>query len=281
MTERRSSWTEGPGPLLPAVLAALTALAGPAVVTAQDDLDAACAASISPEECALAAGAVRLVHPRVGLVLWGGNAEPGTAGTLGLRRRATPRIGVSVRTALAPVTVPPVTDRTETRGRRGLLGAAAVQASLGIVHGTSPLPGVGGFLSLDFMGRLAHARLPAGRGFEDRAVWGLAGGFRLGIARESLLVPGVAVSALYGRSTTVTVGDMERGTTDGAARGAVSGLRLGATVSQRLFGLRLAAGVSRDRYASDADVRYTPAAGVGGALQLTGSGNAVTERWSA
>ena len=139
-------------------------------------------------------------------------------------------------------------------------------------------PPAGGVLSLDLVGRLAYGRLPVGKGFDSPVVWGLALGLRLGVLRESLTLPGVSVTATYGRSGTVSFGDLDGVTTDGAVRGAVSGLHATAAVSRRLLGLRLGGGLSFDRYSSDVQVRYTPAPLL---PQASGRGDATAHRWSA
>lgn len=258
-----------------ALVVALVGLAGTRPVEAQDDLDRACTASLT-SACYVAAAAVRTIQPRVGLVLWGGSPVPGTASTVGLRLRSSPRISLSGRVALAPVELPPLLDRTRSEGERGVLTAASVQTTVGVVHGLSLLPTVGGFLSVDIIARASLARAPVGKGFDRGAVRGLAAGARLGLLRESLTLPGLSVTATWGRSTTVVFGDPDGTTTDGAMEGAVTGLNITGAVSRRLLGLRLGGGVSYDRYGSDVTVRY-PAAP---AVQAVTRADAVTHRWS-
>lgn len=272
MAERPSSWTR------PVVVAALVGLAfRPVGLTAQDDLETACAAALRPVECRLAAAAVRTIQPRVGLVLWGGSPVPGTANTGGLRRRSTPRVSLSGRIALAPVELPPLLDRSRLEGSRGLLTSASLQTTVGVAHGFSPLPTVGGFLAVDLIGRASVARLPSGKGFDRGSVWGWALGARLGLLRESLTLPGVSVTGVWGRSARLAYGDPDGRTTDGAMWGAVSGLHATAAVSRRLLGLRLGGGLSYDRYGGTVNVRYV--VGPSGAQQVQ-EADAATERWS-
>lgn len=269
MTERLSYWSRA------SVLALLLAVGagGADEAVAQAELDDVCAAAITGLECRLAALAVQGIQPRVGLALWGGNPVPGTASTGGLRLAGSPRIGIAVRAAVVPTTVPPLLDRARSTSETGIVSSLAVQSSVALAHGLAPLPTVGGFLSVDVVGRLSVARLPGGSGFRSGTVWGGMAGLRLGILRESFTLPGVSLTAGYGRSGTVTLGDPEGLTTDGAFRGGVSGLNATLAASRRLFGLRLAGGVAWDRYTSDVWLRYD---GAPSAL----AAEAVLRRWS-
>lgn len=284
MTERPSCWIErARASWAVTALVTLAALAAVAAVTpgpaaAQDDLDAACATAASPPECRLAAAAVRLIQPRVGLALWGGNPVPGTASTTGLRWRAVPRVGVSGRFGVVPMELPPLMDRTGTEGRLGVVTAASVQTTIGLVHGFSPLPTVGGLFSVDLIGRVAYAHVPTKKGFDRPGVFGWAGGVRLGVLRESFTLPGLSLTAGYGRATRLAFGDPTGAGTDGAAEGAVSGLGATAAVSRRIFGLWLAGGVGWDRYRSEAVLLYRPSAA---GTRATERGVAVMERRSA
>lgn len=273
MTELRSFWTRQ----LVLVTALSGLVVGPGRLTAQDDLDSACVTALQPPECRLAAATAHTIRPRIGLVLWGGSPVPGTANTGGLRRRSSPRVSVSGRVALAPVELPPLTDRSRVEGSRGLLTSASLQATVGVAHGLSPLPTVGGFLALDLIGRTSVARLPSGKGFDRGSVWGWALGARLGLLRESLTLPGVSVTATWGRSTAFAFGDPDGQTTDGAMWGAVSGLHATAAVSRRLLGFRLGGGLSYDRYGGNVSVRY--AVGPSGGQQVL-EADAVAQRWS-
>lgn len=277
MTERPSFWTRHCAPAV-ALLGALGALgAAPDRLAGQDDLDGVCAAAQAPSDCYLAAAAVRTIQPRIGLVLWGGSPVPGTANTVGLRRRSSPRVAVSGRVALAPAELPPLLDRSRVEGSRGVLTALSLQTTVGLSHGTSPLPTVGGFLAVDLIGRASVARVPQGKGFDRPTVWGWALGARLGLLRESLLLPAASLTATYGRSFRFAFGDPEGLTTDGAIRGAVSGLHVTAAASRWILGLRLGGGVSYDRYGSDVTVRW---GGATSPLAQEAGADAVTKRWS-
>lgn len=271
MPERASYWTSRLG------LALLLAL--PASAPAQDGLAGVCSGlQVGLDECHLAIGTARIIQPRIGIALWGGSPVPGTASTLGLRRPRSPRLGLSARIGMVPTTLPPLLDRSRSESETALVTAVSVQTTVGLFHGYSPLATAGGVASLDLVGRLSYGRLPTGKGFDHPSVWGLAVGLRLGVLRESLTLPGVSVTATYGRSGMVSFGDPDGVATDGAIRGAVSGLHATAAVSRRVFGLRLGSGLSFDRYSSDVQVRYSP-----GSLQPQASarGDATLHRWSA
>ena len=268
MTERRSSWTSA------VVAVCLLGLADGAA--AQAELGGVCDGATAPLECRLAAASARVIQPRVALALWGGNPVPGTASTLGIRVGSTPRIGVSAGLLVVPTTLPPLLDRSETRSRTGLVTGLALQSTVGLAHGLSPAPTVGGLLSVDAVGRLSVARLPTSRGFDHGTVWGLAAGLRLGVLRESLTLPGVSLTAAYGRSGTVTYGDPSPVAAEGLMQGSVSRLSATLAASRNLFGLRLAGGASWDRHASDVTLRWD-----GGLAGPAGrDARAVMKRWT-
>jgi hypothetical protein len=262
---------------------AVTAIAGmatPAPSAAQDGLDAACAGSTaaSPPACLLSASAVRLVHPRVGLALFGGSPVPGSASTLGMRLGSMPRMSLSSRLVLVPMEVPPLADGSGG-GDRGLAIAMAGQATVGILPGFTPLPTVGGVLSLDAIGRIGWVRLPGDVGFQDQGVWGASAGLRIGALRESFTLPGVSLTASYGRSGTVELGDPAAGTTEGFASGAVGRWSATLSASKRLFAAGLGLGVSWDRYSSTVDLGYRTSP-LGPQVRLEGV-EADTDLWSA
>ena len=267
MTERPSYWSS--------LVAAGIALAVAGGAAAQTELGGACAGATEPSECNLAAATAQVIQPRVGLALWGGNPVPGTGSTMGFRVGSSPRISGSLRFRVVPTTLPPLLDRTRNDARTGLVTGLGLQSSVALVHGTSLLPTVGGFLSVDAIGRLAVASLPTGKGFDDGSVWGGALGLRLGLLRESFTLPGLSITATYGRSTTVTFGDPELLTSAGLMRGSVSALSATAVASRWVFGLRLAGGVSWDRFGSRVTLHYDGAP-AGSSL----SADAVLRRWS-
>jgi hypothetical protein len=259
----RGGWAPG------IVLLSLLVWGAPAGAAGQG-LTARCDDSADPAHCRLAVAGVHAVQERVGTVLWGGNPVPGTASTLGMRIGSSPRYTVAGRVLLVPMTVPPLTsgDRAET----GILGGLGIQGAVGLHPGLSPLPTVGGVLSVDAVGSLSLGLLPTGRGFEDGTVFGWSAGLRVGALRESFTLPGVSFTALYGRSGAVGLDDP-----GGQVRTPVTDVKALVAVSQRVSALRLAGGLAWDRYSSRATVEYTvpPAAGT-----ERWTGRVATERWS-
>lgn len=244
---------------------------------AQESLDQYCqSAGTGTGECELAVSSIQGAQPRIGLALFGGSPVPGTASTLGMRIGRMPRISVSGRFTLVPVRVAPLADRDAGTGT-GWIPGLSTQAVVGILPGWSPLPTVGGVLSLDAIARVSWAALP-NSGYRDDHAWGWLAGLRLGALRESFTLPGVSLTASYGRSTEITYGDPEGASTDGFWEGSITDLNATLAVTKRLSALRLTAGAAVDRYSSDirAGYRTTPLS-----PQVAFEAEADTDRWSA
>lgn len=254
----------------------ILALFAPRAAHAQDDLSVACASQAADQaaECFLAASAVRLIHPRVGTALWGGSPVPGSASTLGMRLGSMPRFSASGRTVLLPMELPPLPDRSVSAGSEALAVAFSAQTTMGILTGWSPLPTVGGFLSLDGIVRGSWLLLPGGQGFEEGSVLGGSLGLRLGLLRESFTLPGVSLTGAYGRSTRFAFGD-PGGTGDGHIESAVDNWSLTGAASKRIGPVGLTGGVARARYAGDVEFSYS------GQPQGPERADASTYRWSA
>jgi hypothetical protein len=233
---------------------AMILLAAPAGSVAQGGLEAVCHQMPAPDDaqCRLAVASMRAVQERVGIALWGGNPVPGTASTQGMRLGSTPRVTVSARVALVPIRLPPLPDRTWSESARPIMPAFSAQTAVGVLPGFSPIPTVGGVLSMDVVGRFSVVSLPGGRDFQQGAVVGGSAGVRIGALRESLTMPGLSLTASYGRSGTVTYGDAAGSTTDGFVRGAISDLNATLAASGSVLGTRLAGGLAWDRYGSRA-----------------------------
>lgn len=281
MTRIRSRWSRVRrygGAALAVALAGLAVAPGPARAQ-DDDADAACR-TFTPAgtaECRLAVGSARVIQPRLAAALFGGNPVPGTASTLGMRIGSLPRMSVSFRVTGAPAELPPILDRARSEGDRAFLTGFGAQASMGILTGFSPLPTVGGVLSLDAIARVAILPLPAD-GFDDGAAWGWAVGARLGALRESFTLPGVSLTGTYARISRTAYGDPHDGTTAGFFDGAVQDLRADLAATKRIGLVGVTAGVAVDRYASDLVAGFREGAG---APPSRIEGEAVNHRWSA
>lgn len=251
-----------------------------------DDLDAACASAPGAlsSECYLSAAAVRLIHPRVGTALFGGSPVPGTASTLGMRLGSLPRFSVSGRTIVLPLELPPLRERVSslppmpnrpaTEGTRALAFGLSGQSTVGLLSGWSPLPTVGGVLSVDAIGRASWLHLPGGQGFHDTNVLGASLGLRIGALRESFTLPGVSVTGSYGRSTSITFGE-PRDPSGGHINSGVGNWSLTGALTKRIGAVGLTGGVALDRYTGDVEFSY-----VGGPLAGERA-DAATDRWSA
>lgn len=282
MARTRSPWCRagGRGLAVPALVAALLAPA-PAPLRAQDDAGDACAAQLSGSavaECRLAVGAARILQPRLAAALFAGNAVPGTASTLGMRLGTLPRISLAFQVTGAPAELSPIIDGTDVEGDRAILWGFTVDGAVGILTGFSPMPTVGGVLSLDLIGRVGYVPLSGGDGFHDGGAFGWAVGARLGALRESFTLPGVSLTGTYGRIGRTAFGDPVSGGTHGFFDGAVSDLRLDLAATKRLGLVGLTAGVGWDRFASDLTAGFRDGPG---APQVQVEGQAVHERWSA
>lgn len=280
MAMTRSDSTSALRPWWWALAAGMVAVAALPAAAQEDDAAAACAGFLTPTaraECNLSVGAARLLQPRLAVALFGGNAVPGTASTLGMRLGSLPRTSIAFRMTLASATLAPIVDRSESSSSNTLLLGLGTDIAVGVLPGFSPLPTVGGVASLDLIARLAYAPLPADE-LDDSGALGFALGARLGALRESFTLPGVSATATWGRISSTALGDPEDATTDGFIDGAITELRLGAEATKRLGLVGLTGGVAWSRYASDLTAGFRES--ISGA-QLVIEEPARTNRWSA
>jgi hypothetical protein len=242
------------GRLAAIALVSLGALAAPGGLRAQDDasgMAAECYGGLYPSPlhamCNDAALFVAGARAGIGLVAAQGSAVPGSASTLGRRMASSPRVAFSLRPGIARA---PLIEGSFWA--RALEGAITV----GVLEGWSPMPTVGGFLSLDLIGSIGLIGLPSDRGF-DRSVEEVGYGARVGVFRESFTLPGVSASVARRH-----VSEIEWGTASGDGahatfRPLVTSLR--ATVAKDLLAFGVLGGWGWDRYAGEAslDVRRT------------------------
>lgn len=236
-----------------ALAVALLTLVGTARPTAAQQLREQCAdaTALYRPFCENVADAVLITQPRIGMALTGGNPVPGTASTLGMRIRSTPRIGIGLRVTAATVDLPPVQRRTTDRDVDFPLGSVLLDVTVGLYQGMSLAPTVGGFGSVDLLASVSVLPLPSGEGFDDTSPASWALGARVGVLRESFTAPGVSVSAMYRRLGNVTFGSVELVDTDAYFRMSdysVTSLR--GVVGKRVLGIGLTGGAGYDRYSS-------------------------------
>lgn len=260
-----------------AALVAAVLVAGPTPLQGQDEATRACWLIVdgTDTECRFVVGAAGVIQPRLAAALFAGNPVPGTASTLGMRLGSLPRISLAFQVTAAPAELPPIRDRSVASGERTLLWGFTADAAVGLLAGFSPLPTVGGVLSLDLIARAGYLPLSRGAGFHDGGVFGWALGTRVGALRESFTLPGVALTATYGRLGRTAFGDPRDEATGGFFNGPLSELRLGLAATKRVALVGLTGGVAWSRYASDLEFGY-----MDGGSQVRLSGEAVHERWS-
>jgi len=204
--------------------------------------------------CARLAEAAEVTQARVGLGFTGGNPVPGTGSTLGRRIRRVPRVSVAARITGVDTDLPPISSIGSSNEVGFFLPTFNVDAAVGILNGMSLAPTVGGFGSADLLLSYGRSSLPGDDGFEDSpSSWGV--GARVGILRESFVVPGVSVSAMYRRIGDIDFGDRALERRDaffGLSDNSVLSLR--GTVGKRLLMLGATAGVGYDKYKSDVEI---------------------------
>ncbi|MFW6198937.1 MAG: hypothetical protein ACOC8K_00045 [Gemmatimonadota bacterium] len=200
----------------------------------------------------------------VGLVAGGGPELPGSAGTVGLRIGNVPRISVAARFNAAHASftgrLPPVGDPLPD----GTLSAADVfvtgldlTGGVGLFDGFSPLPTVGGVLSLDVLATGSFLFLPEDRGFpSSEFVFGA--GARLGLLRESFSLPGVSASVVRRWGGEMGV---EGGGGVGSGAFDVSSTSLRVTAGKDLVGVGLLLGAGLDRHSGAVSISTTGAMG--------------------
>jgi hypothetical protein len=254
---------------LPALaLALLVVLAlGPQPARAQiAEITRQCAFALTTDArqfCNLVAHGVDILQPRLGLAAAAGNPVPGTASTIGLRVGYLPRFGVAARGTSVWVRLPPIRRYETTRPIRFVLPALAIDGVLGVYDGFAPLPGVGGIGSVDLLAGMGLLFPPTGQGFvRDGGVGSLAIGTRLGLLRESFILPGISLTAMYRRIGEVEFGDRQQPPPD--AFFSISGLSdfgLRGAISKRILTVGATAGMGWDRYASNVFFRVAEPTG--------------------
>jgi hypothetical protein len=271
------------------MLAALLAAVSAAPAAAQSGAMRACENEISPgyaqarELCITVAQALESAQPQVGILSAGGNPTLGTASTGGLRFGILPRVSGTARLNLVFIRLPDIlAEQVGGAGQRlnetvGLPAPAlGGTVTVGVFPGLSPLPLVSGIGAVDLIGSATWLPFKAFGldGFGEEAPdlsWG--GGVRVGLLRESFILPGISVSLMHRRLGNVRFGNvcpspLQSTTMQGDGYTRESGLcpegghpgefafdlrswNTRAAVSKRLLGLGVTAGIGHDRHSSD------------------------------
>jgi hypothetical protein len=244
-----------------------------APLAAQGDIETICTTGVpivAQEQCAIVAQAVDAAQPQLGILMAGGNPTLGTASTGGVRLGLIPRVSLTGRINVVGARLPDIREEADGEADQFTLPAPAVGANLsvGLTQGFSVAPMIGGFGAIDLLGSVSVLPLSlVGDDFGDNAFsWGA--GARVGLIRESFVMPGVSVSLMYRSLGDVSFGDVCEGAeeldednrfdcdTDGDFGEIQFGLdnwSARAAVSKRLLGLGLTAGVGYDRFETSGD----------------------------
>ena len=197
-----------------------------------------------------------------------GSDVPGTPSTLGRRLGRVPRTSFSLSALGVRMSMPRVTGQSpaDLGQEHGFtpwgLRAGAVA---GLLDGFRLMPNMGGVLSLDLTASYSLVRLPKNAGF-DGSSHGFGAGARVGLVRESFVLPGISLSATRRWHSSIRTGSTEDGDPAQVETGlTVSSLR--ATAGKNWFVIGVMAGAGWDRYEGDAHL----------ALSTTGAGAASAE----
>ena len=217
---------------------------------------AAPALGVPCRELALAAMAVQ---QGVGLAGGLGSDIPGTPSTVGRRLGRVPRISFSLSALGVRTGMPRVAGQSAEELREqqsfSLLGLRA-GAAAGVLDGFRLMPNLGGVLSLDLVASYSYVGLPPDAGFQGSS-HGFGAGARIGLVRESFVLPGVSLSATRRWHGDVRVGSIENGDpAEVATELTVSSLR--ATAGKNWFVVGVLAGAGWDRYEGDARIALDP-----------------------
>lgn len=271
-----------------------------APLAAQGDIGTVCSGvpADARDECAIVAQAVDAAQPQLGILMAGGNPTLGTASTGGVRLGLIPRVSLTGRINVVGARLP---DIREEGADKFTVPAPAVGANLsvGLTQGFSVAPMIGGFGAIDLLGSVSVLPLSLlGDEFGDNAFsWGA--GARVGLIRESFVMPGVSVSLMYRSLGDVSIGEVCSGTevaagdnrsicstTDddfGELQFGLDNWSARAAISKRLLGLGLTAGVGYDKFETSADFAVRAPGPPVGAEQVYRFNDVAVDndRWSA
>jgi len=216
----------------------------------------------------------------LGLAASGGSEMMGSASTLGWRYQKSPRYALAARGSLTRFSMPGLGGGSPLPRGDASFTLPAVQAvvSMGLYNGFSPVPNVGGVLSVDLTGSAHLVFVPKDQGFRENLL-GLGVGARLGILRESFNLPGVSVS-LYHRSLGRSgFGSVEEGN-PAEARFDVGLSSVRGIIGKDVKGVGLFGGTGWDRYRGQATIRVEdPETGAPGQPGVaTASGKLTSDR---
>ncbi|MGK7312561.1 MAG: hypothetical protein ACN0LA_10035 [Candidatus Longimicrobiales bacterium M2_2A_002] len=220
--------------------------------------------------CGQVASTLSNVQPSVGIAFSGGAHTLGSYSTIGRRLGLLPRISVTARVNGAFADVPDilggafdpaVTDGGTVAGMPTTgIPVLSVQGDVvvGLFNGFSFGPALGGLGAIDLLGSVSF--IPSIQDVEDaigldETIFNYGIGARVGILQQGLVVPGVAISAMYRNMGDVTFGDMDN-PAPAAFASDLSVISLRAGISKGFAMLDLAAGAGYDIYTSDTRLNW-------------------------
>lgn len=201
-------------------------------------------------EVALAALAVQR---GVGVASSLGSEIAGTPSTLGRRIGRMPRVSLFLSVVGTRLAIPRVAGSSaEDLSERHAFSVPGLRAgaAAGVLNGFQLTPNLGGVFSLDLFASYSLLRLPSSAGFGG-ADSGFGLGARMGLVRESFVLPGISVSA--GRRWHGEIGaGSEEGPAGARAKLTVSSLR--AVAGKNWFAIGVMGGAGWDQYSGNARI---------------------------
>jgi hypothetical protein len=261
--------------LLGAGLALVTAVNARAQTTANS-----CAPGTSQDACQMAVDVFQLLSPQLGLALAGGNAVLGSGSTLGGPGHFS--LGVRVNgfqgdlPDIGSFPVPSTSGRVQRTGTSALpsstqwVGLPTADAAIGLFGGVPlPLTNVGGIdllLSATYVPKIGdstdNVRIAPDRGLQ------VGYGVRVGLLKESIVVPGVSFTFLKRDlpTTTITGTSPDLSVLVEDAKVKTTAWRVVASKTLLTFGI--AGGIGQDKYDDEANVTGTVKGAVVSGSQL-------------
>jgi len=238
-------------------------------VNAEAQTANSCAAGASQDACQMAVDVFQLLSPQLGLALAGGNAVLGSGSTLGGPGHFSIGLRANIFQGDLPeigdFPIPSTTGRVQYTGANALpakttvVGLPTADAAIGLFGGVPlPLTNVGGIdllLSATYVPSIGDSTSDV-RIAPDRNLQ-VGYGVRIGLLKESLIVPGVSFTYLKRDlpTTTITGTSTNLDVLVQDAKVKTTAWRVVASKSLLTFGI--AGGIGQDKYDDEASVQGT------------------------
>ncbi len=187
-----------------------------------------------------------------------GSDIPGSPSTMGRRLGMTPRIGLSLSALGTKMSMPRIAgSQAKDLGEReafSIFGLRAAAAAT-VLDGFRLTPVAGGVLAVDVVASYAYLRLPGNVALSGSpSSFGV--GTRIGLVRESFMLPGVSVSAVRRWHGDIRAGSISQGN-PGEVETDLTVSSLRAVAGKNWFVVGIMGGVGLDRYEGNARVAVT------------------------